>query len=439
MWRIQANSLRVTFPRNRMLCVLLLAGLVTMSSCDSGSHASNSLPPTVQATPTTVPIATPAVPTARKLVWTPERLPATQLPALPDGIERQGPTLSPAQSDGATAYVCAPAANSANADTATWLTHDRGASWRATADIAVDVGSPIEVLGCEIVVDATQATTAVAQVGYVAAGGCFPVVDCVTYALYLTTDAGLHWAPFHGPDDILYTLATYQHTTYAVFHSTPRSASDQTLAFVMSRDNLRTWTLVPGLTVERVTDFWLNPFNGDLLVLANEASFLTSTDGGSTWTALAAHPISFAFYDIVVQQPFTDQPWSICGGDPAGNFMNGVQQNKDMDSLACTADSGTHWRRYHLNVPNTRGGAADTGANYTLVGIADDGSVLLTTPAGLARVTTRSAAMQALGPAPNAGLLVYAAGNGAGVLWAAPQGGYTDPDPQGHIFTARYS
>ena len=446
MWSCSFNHLMATFPRGGTLYVtLLLAGLINLSGCGSLSHASGSLPSAAQATRTLAPVATPTMPAARLLAWTPERLPTVQLPALPSGIMRQGPTLGAAQSDGATAYVCAPAAGSSTAGVATWLTHDYGASWQATAGISVDVGSPIAVTNCQIAVDVAQVNTAVAQVGFVPAGGCFPYVQCVNFVLYLTTDAGQHWVRLHGPQDTLDTLgslATHQDVTYALFRSPPRSASMQASAFVMSRDNLRTWKPVAGPLGDAVTNFWLNPFNGDMLVTTSTGwyhreTFVTSTGRDATWTKLAAPP--FAFFDFAVQQPFTDQPWSICGGDSSSTFINGMQQNTHMDALACTSDSGAHWTTHQLDVPNDRGGRPNSGANYTLVGIADDGSALLTTPAGLERVASGRAGAQALGAAPNAGLLIYVAGGGAGVLWSAPQGGYTNPDSQGRIFTAMYA
>jgi hypothetical protein len=94
-----------------------------------------------------------------------------------------------------------------------------------------------------------------------------------------------------------------------------------------------------------------------------------------------------------------------------------------------------------LDVPNdaggTEGGGGNSGANYGLVGIADDGSVLLTTPSGLERVVPGVSGMQPLGPMPNGGLMTYVVGDGAGALWSAPQQNYTDPDPQGRICPVR--
>jgi hypothetical protein len=73
------------------------------------------------------------------------------------------------------------------------------------------------------------------------------------------------------------------------------------------------------------------------------------------------------------------------------------------------------------------------------VAIADDGSLLVTTPAGLERFLPGSASAQGLGVPPTAGPIIYAAGTGAGVLWEGPIDNYPDGDPLGRIFTASYN
>lgn len=443
MWRLCDGKLRW-----RASAALLAGCVLLLSACGSRGAVSTM----ASSAPSVTPLPTPAAPPAGALVWTPVRLPATQPPALGGGFQAQGPTLGLAQSDSATAYVCVAAADTSHTRVLTWVTRDRGATWQSGADITVSIGSPIEVIGCQIIVDSEQATTAVAQVGYLPAGGCVPAVDCVDYVLYLTTDAGRHWATLKGPQQTLAEIATRGQLTYALFRSPPRSASIPAMTFAVSNDNRRTWKPVPGVASDtaapvpelgggRVYNFWLNPISGALLVMTsngfiNQQTFLTSTDGGAKWTTLAAPPFPFETYDIAVQQPFTAQPWRICGGDPASETIGGVQQNTHMDELACTPDGGAHWVTYHLNVPNTLGGA---NPDYTLVGIADDGALLLTTPSGLARYTDGSPSMQALGPAPNGGLTQYAAGQGAGALWSAPEGGYANPDSQQRIFTGSYA
>ena len=467
MWRLRSSTCsplitcwtRRVMRVDTLLGTLLFAGLLCLSGCGLTSHIGTALP--VSGTP---PVATPGVPAARALVWTSARLPVSQLPALPGGFDRQGPTVGVAASNGSIAYACTPTDDASHMSVATWLTHNRGASWQAGGGITVDIGSPIEVTGCQIVVNTTEASTAVAQVSFLPAGGCIPVVDCDSYALYLSTDTGQQWTSLPAlpnpdkygasqPLETLSALATYQQTTYALFGSAPRDASVQTVSFVMSRDDLRTWTPVPGLAEESgITAFWLNPSTGALLILTTthvmyQETFLTSVNGGESWSTVPAPPFPFFLDDIVVQQPYTNQPWHICGSQ-AGT-SNGVQPNPYIDDVACTADGGAHWQTQRLSPPANAANIPGVGPLYTLVGIADDGSLLLffpdagyelpEMPGELERVVSSVSGAQSLGRAPNGGLLTYSAGGGGGVLWFAPQDYYPDPDLQGRIFTASYA
>lgn len=439
---------------------LVSASLVICLLCLSGCGGRGAItPPQAQvATPTQV--ATPAIPAVSSLVWTPQQLPVAQTPATPgSGFQPEQPTLGVAQSDSAMAYVCAPPTSASETSVRTWVTRDRGATWRQGASLTVDVGSPLQVVSCQIKVDASQADTAVAQVGFLPAAPCFPGVDCVNYALYLSTNAGQSWARLQPPKSqtttqwpmsgqplyqTLPAFATRQGVTYAIFGSAPRSASISAVTFVVSHDGMRSWTPITGLDASGILGLWVNPVSGSMLVMTtdhmyNHETFLTSVDGGATWRTLAAPPFPFSIDDVAVQQPFTDQPWRICGGDPSSMTINGVQQNKHMDDLACTADGGASWRIHRLDVPNNLGGGIHGSANYNLIGIADDGSALLTTPSGLERIAGDSGAEQSLGHAPEVGLLVYAAGSGNGVFWAVPQSGYPDANPQGRFFTAAYA
>ena len=467
MWRRRSSMcsplitcwIRRVVRANTLFGTLLLADLLCVSGCGLISNSGTALP--ASGTP---PIATPGVPAARALVWTSARMPASQLLALPGGFDRQGPTVGVAPSNGSAAYVCAPADDASHTSVATWLTRNRGANWQQGGSITVEIGSPIEVTGCQIVVDATKADTAVAQVSFLPAGGCVPAVDCDSYALYLSTTMGQHWTSLPAlpnpdtreasqPLETLSALATYQQTTYALFGSAPRDASAQTVSFVLSRDDLRTWTPIPVLAdVSGITAFWLNPSNGALLILTTthfmyQETFLTSVNGGESWTTIPAPPFPFFLDDIAVQHPFTNQPWHICGSQ-AGT-SNGVQPNPYIDDVACTADGGAHWQTHRLSPPASAGNIPGIGPLYTLVSIADDGSLLLffpdagydlpEMPGELERVVSSVSGVQALGRASNGGLLTYSAGGGNGVLWFAPQGGYPDPDPQGRIFTASYA
>jgi hypothetical protein len=359
--------------------------------------------------------------------------------------------LGLAQSDSDTAYVCAPAPGAATNAAEAWVTHDRGDHWLRRSDVAAGSQTAVEVIDCIIIVDALNPTTAVAQVVFLPSGGCIPVVECSRYETFVTFDSGQAWTPLHGPYATLHELATRQGVTYALFSAPPRSAATQAqIAFAMSNDKMRTWTPLAPPTGGYVAGFWLNPFNGGLLALTSTGYFQsqllwTTSDGGQHWSQVYDSPFPFDVYNIVVQQPFTDQPWRICGADPATWYING-QHNTHTHDVACTPDGGFTWVTRHMDVPDN----ADGSAAYGLVGIADDGSVLVVVPSGLARFTLNASRLDLLGPVPDAGrvgyglnttagTVGYAAGMGIGMLWAGPIDDFSDDDPQGHIFTASYA
>jgi hypothetical protein len=184
---------------------------------------------------------------------------------------------------------------------------------------------------------------------------------------------------------------------------------------------------------------WLNPYNGALLVETSNSFFndehFWSSSNGTQWTALPAPPFPFAVDSFVVQQPFTDAPWRICGGDPAAYGTIGQNANTHIDDLACTADSGAHWVTRHIDFATSGGNLP----GYTLVTIANDGGLLFSDGPNLKRFAIGTGGIESLGPVPNAGLILYASGDGAGMLWAGPADYYPDSDPQGRIFTASYA
>jgi hypothetical protein len=355
----------------------------------------------------------------------------------------------------------------------TWVTRDRGAHWDATAGIRVSVGHAVEVTSCWIVVDVTTDTTAMAQIGYMPAGepigGCL-AGSCISYALFVTTDMGQQWQAFtppRGPSppygqppplDTIYELATYQQTTYGLFEPTPEDLSSLTGGVFMSRDHLRTWTLVPGLpyrigqdaSAYRVAEFWLNPVTGAMLALASNnmggspETFLSSNDPGSKWTTLTVPQFVATSYNLVVQQPYTAQPWRICAGK-ANYYVStgGNQGNPNTDNLVCTTDGGAHWTTTPIDQSNNPSSGPGTGPSYTLVGIADDGAVLLTTATGLERVVPGVPGVQSLGPAPmapNLGAMTYVDGGGTGAIWSIwyPPGDASNTVPPSPIYTAQY-
>ncbi|HEY7779873.1 MAG TPA: hypothetical protein VIC85_06650 [Ktedonobacterales bacterium] len=425
-------------PRRRAAAApahaLALALLVTLvAACGRGPGTSG-----YTATPasTATPIVTPAPPPAGPLTWTPHRLPVAPPLGLPNDESTSGTTLSPAPSDGDSAYACAPAPN---ASAWVWLTHDRGADWSRRTDAISPDARGFVAIGCTVVVDALDPAAAVAQITLVPATTCVPVVDCTSFRTLLSTDAGQTWIPLRGPLPTLAQMATRQGVTYAIFRSAPRSASPGSWAFVRSVDGRRTWTPVPTPPAGMVAAFWLNPFSGGLLGLTgadifNGQALWATTDGGSHWTALPPSVFAGDMNDLMVQQPFTDQPWRVCVGDRS-NWYIGGQTNTHADDSACTSDGGAPWLTRHLDVLDNANGMPD----FTPVAIADDGSLLVTTPAGLERFLPGSMSAQRLGVPPTASPIVYAAGTGAGVLWEGPIDNYPDADPLGRIFTASYN
>jgi hypothetical protein len=205
-------------------------------------------------------------------------------------------------------------------------------------------------------------------------------------------------------------------------------------------DGMRSWTPIALPTSGYVTDFRVNPFNGDLLMVTstgwiNSEQVWVSADAGQQWAPMQQPPFPFGPEGLAIQQPYTDQPWHVCGADPSNWYING-QHNPHTHDIECTGDGGATWVIQHLDVPNDPG----TGyPAYSLVAIADDGSVLGRTPAGLVRFTLGSTGLEPLGPVPQAGALAYAAGMGAGVLWSGPFDNAENTDPQGRIFNASYA
>jgi hypothetical protein len=420
---------------------LLLLGLCT--ACGQGSS-----PETSPATAATAP-AIPTTPPAGSLTWTPHTPPVTA--PQPQGVSGRL-SLAVPPSDGQMAYLCAPAGTRAPRTVSLWLTRDGGVTWTPTAPVVVTVPGPIApgtgpVIGCDMITDDVQPGTLVARASLPSVG----CMACTNAVAYVTTDYAAHWSLLRFPSNrhsYLRALATRGSVSYAIFGIPPASATPADDVFVKSTDGMRTWTTVPVPIVgaaqavpqtEQVMQLWLNPYNGALLVETSNSYFndehfwVSST--GTRWTALPAPPFPFAVGSFVVQQPFTAAPWHICGGDPAAFGTIGQNANTHSDDLACTADSGAHWVTRHIDFATHDGDLPD----YTLVTIADDGGLLFSNGPTLERFAIGTDGVESLGPVPNAGLILYASGGGAGMLWAGPADSYPDADPQGRIFTASYA
>lgn len=428
--------------------MVLLVVIVSVSGC-SAIGANGAVSNVVRSTPSphvAPQIPTPTIPREGSVTWDARQLPQEPVTSL--GV---------AQSDSTIAYVCAPTtSNALTVVVATWVTHDRGAIWQRIADFTLDsariridgliVNGPITVTGCQILVDPAQANTAIAQPVFIPTHGCSPQITCYGYAQYATTNGGGQWlllqsplfvpaSPNKDPLNHLLTFGSQRGVTYALFETTPQADSFSTgpeTVVLKSRDNLHTWTPVASTAGFLINMVWVNPYNGTLLLESLADAFSISTDGGVHWSVATQSP--FPFSVVEVQQPFTDQPWRICGGDPSATVGAG-QPNPNIDTLACSSDGGIHWTMHHLSVPNDLGGEA----HYILVGIADDGAALLTTPSGLERVVDGVDGMQPLGPVPTSDVLLYAAGRGSGTLWSVSQNDSLNAELQSPIFTAKYT
>jgi hypothetical protein len=401
--------------------------------------ASTSIPLTATPSVSTFAPPTPMAPPAGPLTWTSHGAPITAPPRA-----SWTPALAVAPSDGSTAYMCAPGGHLTPSIVSVWVTRDRGTHWTRTGSVIVDIGGPQQVQYCTLFVDGDQAGTVIVRAG-LPTDGC---AGCTIAAPYVTTDFGAHWAPLLGPAPRGYpfALATRRAVTYALFGSPPASASPADLTFVKGTDGMRTWAPVDiplrmgsGLAPEQeqVFAFWLNPVTGALLAQASNSYFLDEhfwmSADGTTWTQLHASPFPFDLF--VVQQPFTDATWRICGGEQGQWYFGPGQINQHPLDIACTADSGAHWVVRHLDSSLT----SDPNTPYEPVAIADDGDMLLTISSTLYGFAIGTGGFESLGPVPNTTTPVYAAGAGDGVLWVGPFNYQPNPDAQGRIFTASYA
>jgi hypothetical protein len=304
------------------------------------------------------------------------------------------------------------------------------------------------VNGCSMVMDDLDPNTAVTQVvSY--ASSCVPAVDCTGYQLFVTHDAGNSWQTVRLPAEPsnayppyanLASLATARGVTYALFHTPPRSTSQERYTLVISRDGLRTWTAIDQ-ALAPVERFWINPVTGAILALTQEGSFdadifWLTRDTGQHWTRLADPPFPIELDDPAVQTPFANQPWHICGANPSPTYDTG-DPNPHTDDLACTTDGGATWQVRHIAGLPT----------FDFIALADDGALLLEQGFGsgqssvnLYRLAPGQTAPDPLGPVPPSIPASYAPGSGAGMLWALPRYPTSPPgNAPDRIITATYA
>ncbi len=342
--------------------------------------------------------------------------------------------LAFSQSNGSIAYECAP---TPTRGARVWLTRDRAATWTRAASLVT--GGLVD--DCGIVVDDINPATAVALTFRDAHDNCMACFDG-TFLSFVTIDFGATWQPLSGPFDTLHQVATRQGVVYGLFRPHPVDLAQLRTAFVVSHDGMRTWTAVdqPFTSQQRfVTQFWLNPGSGDLLVETNTSyiqsgQFWVTRDGGQSWTQLP----TVTSDDFVVQAPTTaGQLWHICGLHESTSNTHPYNANV----LSCTDDSGKTWV--------DRGGP-NTGND--IFALADDGSVLELSALGsstpgapvqweLLRLPPGSATdWQSLGQVPLAGSSVtYVPGSGQGVLWAFSVGNGSGTPVSDQVYAASYA
>jgi hypothetical protein len=420
--------------------VIVVAGLaLLLAACGQARGAAPPRAAAPTATDTPKPIATPTLARATALVWQARTAPFP-LPANPNAANA-GPTpgFALTQADANSAYACTPDTKASGVHV--WLTHDGGAHWSPTTDIATSVPAT----RCDLVADQIDPAIVIAEIYGPSPANCTPCYPGPAFSV-VSVDGGTTWAPENGPFDTVFEMATRQGITYALFRPHVEDLAPIMTTLVMSSDHLRTWSALPTPPVstpppdpggEGIVRFWLNPFSGALLAQTSDEieyqdAFWTSSGPGQPWRGISAPPYPFDNDNIIVQQPYTAAPWVFCGADPA-NWFDGKQYNPHPHDIECSRDSGATWHVLHLDESNDQNNQPE----YTLLAVADDGAVLLRSGTDVARVVLPSARIELMGTYPQAGALVYVAGGGVGALWCGPFLGY--PDPQGGLYTAAYT
>jgi hypothetical protein len=244
----------------------------------------------------------------------------------------------------------------------------------------------------------------------------------------VTRDGGQSWrTSANSPLTAVSALATVGSRTYALY----KGASSDTLG--VSVDGLVSWQDITGpMRGQSIIAFWANPTTGALLAeTATDFPIVPtlwrSSDGGAHWSSQAL-PFT-SDHAMVAQAATSGAPWTLCA-DIAGGMQG---------SIACSTDSGAHWRALPA--------LDDTGLRgYGVFGVADDGATLALgttdTEWRIYRLAPGAARWQALGKAPpTSGTLLYApVTGGAGELWSFPSikgGGSGDANPS-NVYVAPY-
>ncbi len=173
-------------------------------------------------------------------------------------------SLGIAPSDGNTAYYCVVTLDSPTTSQAILVTHDRGASWQQVSTLA-EQGE-----GCHpIVVDALNPQTV--------------AVAIAMNHTYVSFTGGKTWQAI-APGVTIESLAIWHGQAFALIQQgTPY------LHLAVSHDNLQSWQNIDsGVIPPSDQAFWLNPFTGEIVLEAADASLggdqlWITNDSGSHW------------------------------------------------------------------------------------------------------------------------------------------------------------
>jgi hypothetical protein len=391
-----------------LMLALLLVLLLAACGQAAAKPQATATAPTPTPFPTQAPVPTVAViqssgqPTWGNIAyWSHANLPAGF------GMQFHVSDLQVAASDGKTAYSCVVPGNQTQpGHPRVVVTHNGGVSWTYVANI------PVTWYSCDAL-----AVDMLDPLIVVAAG------DFVGGTQEITFDGGQTWQALPlPPQQAIFRIATRGANTYALMSKPNVGPNGASTILAESTDHLRTWHEIDSnLAPMNLSQFWINPGNGALLLQTYASGLYTSTDDGAHWSQMYIPETSIV--DYMVQQPLANQPWRLCA-EYYGS------QNDSNGSLVCTTDGGNAWF------------APPVGPFWQMAGIASDGALLVYDSSYMVyRLPVGATRWQKLGAAPHTGCCIhYTPTNQSGMLWmlaAESDGAGAPPDPRA-IFSARY-
>jgi hypothetical protein len=315
--------------------------------------------------------------------------------------EVNGADLAPGPSEGSTAYACAAAVTPSTAHTVVtpqvWVTHDAGIHWAQTQPVALDTGMAPDGQLLDYCGLTVDAADARTAVLQVTAPWTTPVAH-----EFVTFDGGSTWqALAHAPG--LAQLDSWQNLFYATRDTSTQGGPP---VFSVSHDHLQTWQDIDQALAaagQYVARYWLDPTTGTILAAAIATSdtrgryHLWETRDGGQHWTPLAVPTSD---DVVAQAPTAGQPLRMCQ-----IFYSLVPNDPQLNRLSCSADGGHTWTTRPALNPVLQGSAGPYIPFLRLVAIAGDGAVLATqdnTPTSLAlyRLAPGTAQWQLLADIP---------------------------------------